>query len=117
MRCRGPAGAGQLAAAHTIRQTFVLAVVRSQIKVFGRGRGGSTQSRPGAIVVVRHGDSPQIPFLTSGGLGFNVQCPQRDEVNEPVTCEAEAPTPVMGDCEFTERVVSTETPVVTAATV
>ena len=35
VRCRGPTGAGQLAAVHTIRQTFVLAVVRSQIKVFG----------------------------------------------------------------------------------
>ena len=54
VRCRGPIGAGQLAAPHTIRQTFVLAVVRNQIKVFGRDcslwksirRGGSTQSRP-----------------------------------------------------------------------
>ena len=35
VRCRGPTGAGQLAAVHTIHQTFVLAVVRSQIKVFG----------------------------------------------------------------------------------
>ena len=54
VRCRGPIGAGQLAAPHTIRQTFVLAVVRNQIKVFGRDcslwksirRGGSTQSKP-----------------------------------------------------------------------
>ena len=30
--------------------------------------------------------------------------------SEPATCEAEAPTSVMGDCEFTERVVSTVTP-------
>ena len=72
VRCRGPTGAGHLAAGHTIRETFVLAVVRSQIKVFGRGRSGSPQARSGANVVVRHGGSPQIH--TSGGLGFNVHC-------------------------------------------
>ena len=32
VQCRGPAGAGQLAAVHIIRQTIVLAVVQSQIK-------------------------------------------------------------------------------------
>ena len=37
--------------------------------------------------------------------------------SEPVTCEAEAPTSVMGDCEFTERVVSTVTPVMISAMV
>ena len=36
---------------------------------------------------------------------------------EPATCAADAPTSVMGDCEFTERVVSTLTPVVTTAMV
>ena len=39
VRCRGPKGAGQLAAVHIIRQIFDLAVVHSQIKVFGTNRG------------------------------------------------------------------------------
>ena len=81
VRCRG-----------SIRQTFVLAVLRSQIKVFGHSRGlgqasSSDMAAPHKFHFSRLKVSVSKVVVSTGG-------------SEPATCEAEAPTSVMGDCEF-----------------